>query len=217
MSDKAQVEQSGQVIIDGNLAMLSCLPEDLPTMPEFESILPRTPAAAARAAVPRSLPPSVLTSVIAFVLTLVFAPLQAAAQVVTITDPWVRGTVAEQKVTGAFMTLTAPGESRLVEVRSPVAGTVEIHEMKMDGNVMRMRPISALVLPGGKPVELKPGGYHVMLMDLKKPLNAGDMVPLTLTVEGPDSKRQTVNVDVPVRALNATAGTRAQPAKEHKH
>jgi copper(I)-binding protein len=87
----------------------------------------------------------------------------------------------------------------------------------MDGNVMRMRPISALVLPRGKPVELKPGGYHVMLMDLKKPLNAGDIVPLTLTVEGPDSKRQTVNVDVPVRALNAAAGASAQPAKEHKH
>jgi copper(I)-binding protein len=56
-----------------------------------------------------------------------------------------------------------------------------------------------------------------MLMDLKKPLNAGDIVPLTLTVEGPDSKRHTVNVDVPVRALNAAAGASAQPAKEHKH
>ncbi len=186
-------------------------------MPEFESILPRAPAAAARASVLGSLPPSFLTSVIAFVLTLVFAPLQAAAQVVTITDPWVRGTVAEQKVTGAFMTLTAPSESRLVEVRSPVAGTVEIHEMKMDGNVMRMRPISALVLPRGKPVELKPGGYHVMLMDLKKPLNAGDTVPLTLIVEGPDWKRHTVNVNVPVRALNAAAGAGAKPATEHKH
>jgi copper(I)-binding protein len=170
-------------------------------MPKFESILPRVIAAA----------------VPALLIALVLAPLTSAAQVVTITNPWVRGTVAEQKVTGAFMTLTAPGESRLVEVRSPVAGTVEIHEMKMDGNVMRMRPISALVLPRGKPVELKPGGYHVMLMDLKKPLNAGDIVPLTLTVEGPDSKRQTVNVDVPVRALNAAAGASAQPAKEHKH
>ncbi len=170
-------------------------------MPKFESILP----------------PSIRTSVIACVLTLALAPMQAGAQVVTITDPWVRGTVAEQKVTGAFMTLTAPGESRLVEVRSPVAGTVEIHEMKMDGNVMRMRPIRALMLPPGKPVELRPGGYHVMLMDLKKPLNAGDTVPLILTVEGPDWKRHTVNVDVPVRALNATTGTPAQPAAEHKH
>jgi copper(I)-binding protein len=89
--------------------------------------------------------------------------------------------------------------------------------MKMEGDVMKMRAVTALELPAGKTVALKPGSFHVMLMDLKKPLNAGDMVPLTLTVEGPDSKRQTVNVDVPVRALNATAGTRAQPAKEHKH
>lgn len=170
-------------------------------MLKFESILPRRLAGA----------------VLALTLVMVLAPLTAAAQVVTITDPWVRGTVAEQKVTGAFMTLTAPNESRLVEVRSPVAGTVEIHEMKMDGNVMRMRPIRALELPPGKPVELRPGGYHVMLMDLKKPLNAGDTVPLTLIVEGPNSKRQTVNVDVPVRALNAAAGTAAKPATEHKH
>jgi copper(I)-binding protein len=175
----------------------SCLPEDIPTMPKFESILPRGLAGLA--------------------LSLMLAPLPATAQVVTITDPWVRGTVAEQKVTGAFMTLTAPSESRLVEVRSPVAGTVEIHEMKMDGNVMRMRPIRSLELPPGKAVELKPGGYHVMLMDLKKPLNAGDMVPLTLTVEGPDWKRHTVTVDVPVRALNAATGTGAKPATEHKH
>jgi copper(I)-binding protein len=197
---RLQVGQGG-VTVDGNLALPYCLPEDIPTMPKFESILPRGIAAL----------------VLSLMLVTGLAPLPATAQVVTITDPWVRGTVAEQKVTGAFMTLTAPGESRLVEVRSPVAGTVEIHEMKMDGNVMRMRPIRALALPPGKPVELRPGGYHVMLMDLKKPLNAGDMVPLTLTVEGPDWKRHTVTVDVPVRALNAATGTGAKPATEHKH
>ena len=188
-----------RITVDGNLALPACLPEDIPTMPKFKSLLPRALAAVA----------------LTLTLCMGLAPLQAFAQVVTITDSWVRGTVAEQKATGAFMTLTAPGESRLVEVRSPVAGTVEIHEMKMDGNVMRMRPIRALALPPGKPVELKPGGYHVMLMDLKKPLNAGDTVPLTLIVEGPDSKRHNVNVDVPVRALNAGAG--AKPAAEHKH
>ena len=170
-------------------------------MPKFESILPRVIAAA----------------VPALLIALVLAPLTSAAQVVTITNPWVRGTVAEQKVTGAFMTLTAPGESRLVEVRSPVAGTVEIHEMKMDGNVMRMRPIQALVLPPGKPVELRPGGYHVMLMGLKQVLKPGDSVPLTLVVEGPDKQRRNIEVSAPVRALNASPAGASGHGSGHKH
>lgn len=131
--------------------------------------------------------------------------LSAVAQV-TVKDPWVRGTVAEQKATGAFMALTAAADSKLVGAASPLAGTVEIHEMAMDQNVMKMRPVAALALPAGRTVELKPGGYHVMLMDLKQPLKKGDTVPITLKLQGKDGKPQEVEVKAEVRDLAATGG-----------
>jgi len=111
----------------------------------------------------------VLKSHIAKVLfgcALLVASLQASAQV-DVSQAWVRATVAQQKATGAFLQLKAKSDSRLVEARSPVAGVVEIHEMAMDGSVMKMRAVPGLDLPAGKSVELKPGGYHIMLMDLK--------------------------------------------------
>ncbi|MBP7522906.1 MAG: copper chaperone PCu(A)C [Leptothrix sp. (in: Bacteria)] len=120
-------------------------------------------------------------------------------------DPWVRGTVAQQKATGAFMQITSTQGGRLLSAASPVAGVVEVHEMKMDGSVMKMGAIPALDLPAGKNVELKPGGYHVMLMDLKKELKAGDTVPLTLVVEGKDGKKESLEIKAPVRALGAPA------------
>ena len=99
----------------------------------------------------------------------------AAHAQVTITDPWVRGTVAAQKATGAFMHIKADEDVRLVSGTSPVAGVVEIHEMAMDGNVMRMRELKGgLPIAKGADAELKPGGYHVMLMALKQPLAAGE-------------------------------------------
>jgi copper(I)-binding protein len=128
----------------------------------------------------------------------------AAAAQVEVTDAWVRGTVAGQQSSGAFMKLTAPAGARLVAAASPVAKVVEIHEMKMQGGVMNMRAIDALDLPAGKPVTLAPGGYHVMLMGLAKPLAEGERVPLTLTVED-KSGRHDIKVDAPVRALTAPA------------
>ena len=121
----------------------------------------------------------------------------------TVKDAWVRGTVAQQKASGAFMQITSKQGGKLVEVRTPVAGVAEVHEMAMDGNTMRMRALPALDLPAGQAVDLKPGGYHVMLMDLKGTLKAGDTVPLTLVVEGKDGKRETLEVKAPVRALGA--------------
>ena len=84
-----------------------------------------------------------------------------------------------------------------------MAGVVEMHEMTMEGNAMKMRAVPGIELPPGKAVELKPGGYHVMLMDLKQQLKEGETVPLTLVVEGKDKKRETVEVKAPVRQLNA--------------
>ncbi len=139
-------------------------------------------------------------------ISLCFAlPAIALAQV-AVKDPWVRATVAEQKSTGAFMQLTSPEGTRLVEVRSTVAKTVELHEMSMDGGVMKMRALAGVDLPAGKTVELKPGGYHVMLVDLKGQVKAGDSVPLTLVFEGKDKKRETVEVKATARALNEKGG-----------
>jgi copper(I)-binding protein len=127
----------------------------------------------------------------------------ALAQV-SVNDPWVRATVPQQKTTGAFMRITAAKDSRLVAVQSPLAGTVEIHEMKMENNVMKMRAVAGIDLPAGKTVELAPSGYHVMLMDLKQPMKEGESVPLTLVVEGKDKKRETVEIKAQVRPLNAS-------------
>ncbi|TSE35432.1 Copper chaperone PCu(A)C [Tepidimonas fonticaldi] len=142
----------------------------------------------------------------------------AWAQTVKIDEPWVRGTVAQQKATGAFMRLTAPEPMRLVAGESPVAGVVEIHEMAMDGDVMRMRAIPGLALPAGRPVELKPGGYHVMLMDLKRPLAGGETVPLTLVFENAAGQRVRQELQAKVMALGAQPGAMgAGPQGGHRH
>ena len=139
---------------------------------------------------------------------------QAALAQTTVKDPWVRSTVAEQKATGAFMQITSASGGRLVSASSPAAGVVEIHEMAMDGNTMKMRAVPALDLPAGKAVELKPGGSHVMLMDLKAPLAAGASIDLNLVVEGKDGKRETLALKAPVRALGA-APPAAKDAQKH--
>ncbi len=137
--------------------------------------------------------------------TLAFAASAWAQSPVQVQDAWARATVANQSATGAFMKLTAPVATRLVEVRSTAAGIIEIHEMKLDGDVMRMRALDTLPLPAGQPVELKPGGLHVMLMDLKAQVKPGDAVPLTLVFEGADGKRFTQDVKATARALGAQA------------
>lgn len=129
----------------------------------------------------------------------------AAQQTVQVGTPWVRATVPQQKATGAFMQLTAPTALRLIEARSPVAGAVEIHQMEMVDNVMRMRQVAGIDLPAGKAVELKPGGYHIMLLDLKGQIKDGDKVPLTLVVEGAGKRRDTIEVSAVARPL-ASAG-----------
>lgn len=142
--------------------------------------------------------------------------LAAAVQAqVTVKDAWVRATVPQQKATGAFMQLQAAKSSKLVSASSPLTPAVEVHEMAMQDNVMKMRQVPAVDLPAGKTVELKPGGYHVMLMDLKQQVKEGDTVPLTLIIEGPDGKRESVEVKAPVRALNAAAQPGGHGAQKH--
>ena len=142
----------------------------------------------------------------------------AALAQVTVKDAWVRATVAQQKATGAFMQLQSAQDMRLVGARSPVAGVVEVHEMAMSGDVMRMRAIPSLALPAGKPVDLKPGGYHVMLMDLKAAVKDGDTVPVTLIVEGADGQRQNIEVKATARGMkSAPAAAPAHGHGAHKH
>ncbi len=145
----------------------------------------------------------------AFLLTAWMAAGTAFAQV-KIEDGWARATVQGQKATGAFMKLTAPQASRLVAVSTPVAGVAEVHEMKMNNGVMSMRALPALDLPANQAVELKPGSYHLMLMDLKAPLTKDSSVALTLTfkdAKGVETKQQ---VSVPVN-------TGMPQAHEHMH
>lgn len=141
-----------------------------------------------------------MTFRIALAALTLLAAVGAQAQT-AVKDPWVRATVAQQGATGAFMTLTSTAGGELVGAASPVAGVVEVHEMKMEGNVMKMAAVDKLALPAGKAVELKPGGYHVMLMALKKEIKAGDAVPLTLTVKTADGKTEKVEVSATARAV----------------
>lgn len=113
---------------------------------------------------------------------------------------WARASVQGQKATGAFMRLTASEDTRLVRAESPAAGVTEVHEMKMEGDVMKMRAVPGLDLPAGKAVELRPGGYHVMLMDLKAPLAKGSSVPLTLVFKSAQGAESQLQLQVPVAA-----------------
>ena len=125
----------------------------------------------------------------------------AFAQNVTVADGWVRATVQGQKATGAFMRLTAKDNAKFVSAASPAAGVVEIHEMKMDKDVMKMAALpNGLDLPAGQTVELKPGSYHVMLMDLKAPLAADSTVPVTLTFQDAKGNKTTQELKLPVKS-----------------
>jgi copper(I)-binding protein len=137
----------------------------------------------------------------------------ATAQSVIVGTPWVRGTVPGQKATGAFMELTSRSDVTLVSASSSVAGIVEVHEMKMEGGIMRMRAVPRLALPTGVTVQLKPGSYHVMLMDLKQPLKKGDTVTLTLRLEHKDSKIESLDVRAEVRDLTTSSSNASAPVR----
>ena len=136
---------------------------------------------------------------------------QAQAQSIVVKDAWIRGTVQGQTATGAFMEITSKSAVRLVGVASPAAKTAEVHNMKMENGVMRMFPVTGVDIPAGQTVKLASGGYHVMLTGLQQPLKTGDKVPMKLTFEFPDKKRETIDLSVEVRDI------RGQPAKQHQH
>jgi periplasmic copper chaperone A len=131
-------------------------------------------------------------------LTLVALPVRAD---ITIQDPWVRGTTPAQRATGAFMEIISAVPAAVISATSPVAGIVEIHAMKTEDGIMKMRPLERLELPAGERVKLQPGGAHIMLMELREQLKPGASVPITLKVMGADGKARTVEISAPVRDL----------------
>lgn len=151
------------------------------------------------------------TNLLATLLALGLGLTSMAQAQVTVKDAWVRATVAQQTATGAFMQIHSAKDARLLELRSPVAALVELHKMEMTDNVMKMRAIDTLDLPAGKTLELKPGGYHVMLMELKAQVKEGDIIPLTLVVEDKDKKRQTIELKAVARSMHQPTA----PAMQH--
>jgi copper(I)-binding protein len=129
---------------------------------------------------------------------------------VTVTDAWARGTVAAAKSSGAFMRIESKQDARLVGIQTPVA-MGELHQMAMQGDRMTMARVDGIDLPAGKPVDLAPGGYHVMLMGLNRQLKEGDTVPLTLVIEK-NGKRENVPVQATVKPLTYVA-----PASPPRH
>ena len=143
----------------------------------------------------------------------------SASAAVTVRDAWVRGTVPGQDTTVAYMKLSASASVALVRASTPVAKSIELHSMRLESGVMRMRGEARLELPAGKTVELAPSGQHLMLMGLARPLAAGETVPLELTFEDANGSRSTVQVSAKVQPLSAT-GANAPPGHDmagHTH
>ncbi|MGC1173978.1 copper chaperone PCu(A)C [Polaromonas sp.] len=141
----------------------------------------------------------------------------AHAQTVEVKDAWVRSAVSGQSGTGAFMNIMSKDGTRLVGASSPVAGVAEVHEMKMEGDVMRMRAVPVLDLPAGQTVQLKPGGYHVMLMELKQALPKGSTVPLTLTFKDAKGQQSKLELKLPVAASAPGAAVPASGKADAMH
>lgn len=155
--------------------------------------------------------PLIKNLAVALTAFIVFA---VQAQTVEVKDAWARTTVPGQKASGAFMKLTAREGLRLVGASSPVAGVTEVHEMKMEGDIMRMRAVAGLDLPAGQTVELKPGGYHLMLLDLKTALRKDSSIPLTLVFKDAKGTESRLEVSVPVLSM-APGGAHGGHGSKH--
>ena len=142
----------------------------------------------------------------------------AQTPAVKVEGAWARATVQGQKGTGAFMNITAKDATRLVGVSSPAAGVAEVHEMKMENDVMKMRAVPNLDLPAGQTLSLKPGGYHVMLMDLKAPLAKDSTVPVTLRFKDAKGVESKLDLMIPVSTVApGSAAATGGAAPMHKH
>ena len=143
--------------------------------------------------------------VLALISSLLVASLIVACQAKTgveITEGWVRANAPGQSVGAAYMTLTSPQDNMLIKVETSAAGTVEIHSMSMENNVMKMRMLEVLPLKAGKPEKLAPGGFHLMLFDLKTSLKAGENAAFKLSFKDNAGNITQQNVTLPIRAAD---------------
>lgn len=160
---------------------------------------------------------------LSLVASLTFAQASKPSDV-KVDSAWVRATAPGQLGTGAYMNITANTRLQLVGVSTPAAAVAEVHEMRMDGDIMRMRAVPALDLPPGQTVQLKPGGYHLMLMDLPKALPKDSQMPLTLHFKNPAGVESRLQIKVPVRtaapsgpAVPAAGTSSTVPAQPSAH
>ncbi len=130
----------------------------------------------------------------------------AAADAVRVVDAWTKATVPGQKVAGVYMEILSPVDARLTGVSFHLAGSAEIHSMKLENGTMKMRPLKGLDLPAGKPVKLEPGGLHVMLFDIERPLRSGEKLPMTLQVEFAGQPMREISIEVSVRKGGEESG-----------
>ena len=130
---------------------------------------------------------------------------------VAVTEAWTRASAPGQKVAGVYFDIESAIDAKLIGVQTSLTDAAEIHLMSMEDGIMRMRPVPAVNLPAGKMVKFKPGGYHVMLFDLRQPLKAGEEVAVDLLVEDGAGRQATLAVSVQVRNLD---GSQAQ---HHHH
>lgn len=127
-------------------------------------------------------------------------------------NAWVRATAPGQEMAAAYMTLHSPIRLKLLAAKSSVAKSATLHWMAMQDGVMKMGELHSMSILANEPFELKPSGSHIMLGDLKKPLKAGDTVPLTLTFKRHDNSKFTVKVKAEVRTQDGSA-----PEQQHEH
>ena len=121
---------------------------------------------------------------------------------VAIMDNWVRANAPGQSVGAAYMTLLSAHDSTMIKAEADIAGSVEIHSMKMENGVMKMRMLEELPLKAGKAEKLAPGGFHLMLFDLKKPLTAGENVNFTLSFKDAAGNITQQQVTLPIKAAD---------------
>ena len=119
---------------------------------------------------------------------------------IEIKNQWVRASNDGQDVGAAYMTIVSNEDTSLIAIDSDVADAIEIHSMSMENGVMKMRMLDTLDLIASKPTELSPGGFHLMLFDLKKPLTAGNEAHFTLHFKNKAGQEKIVAVISPIKA-----------------
>ncbi len=164
-----------------------------------------------------------LNCLLVLILTAIGSTLYAenlyAQDIVAIKDAWVRPSAPGQDVGAAYMTLVSTQNVSLVHAESNVTKSVEIHSMTMQNGVMKMRMLEKLALSANKPYKLEPGGFHLMLFDLKQPLAEGQQVEFELTFKSDDtkSKQKLFKQKVTVQVKAPTSDEADQHGHEHHH